>query len=372
MSQKLPPCKTEVEVSVFGRGFGEAIVLHLGDDRWMLVDSLKEADEQPVSLRYLNELGVDPAIAVELIVATHWHDDHVEGISEVYEACPHARMAFPQAMTSSEMHSFRSAARRYSSSSISSGVDELQAVAQTQQLQSRWPFRVAKLNSRLLSHPVGLLSHGCAIDVEALSPSDRDSVEFINTIVSETERKRPGRWAMPFDENDVSVALWVSVGDFRVLLGADLTTYADQNRGWGAIFSSPVRLTGRADIFKIPHHGSKNAHCDAVWSDLVVASRSPWAALTTWNRGRKLPSPSDVNRLMSCPAKVHITSGLGRRLRQRPKMVENKIRERGVRLTAAGPRAGHIRYRLDLAARDPLWRVDLFDEAMPLEKLKVG
>jgi beta-lactamase superfamily II metal-dependent hydrolase len=368
MTQQVPPTATEFEVSVFGRGFGEATALHIGDGRWLLVDSLVEADETPIALRYLKQLGVDVATAVDLIVATHWHDDHVQGISELYEACPAALLVVPQAMNSDEMNAFRREAQRYAIGTVSSGVDELEAIVSRQAAESRHEFRLAKINNRLLSVPAASLTHGLPVDIEALSPSDRDVAAFVRELAAQAAETTKGRWAMPFDENDVSVALWVSIGPHRVLLGADLTAYADQTRGWGAVLTSSAPLSGRAGIFKVPHHGSANAHHDGVWSTLLTQTPPPLAALTTWNRGRKLPRASDIERLRQKTSRAHITSGLGRRNRDRPKMVANKARERGVKLLSAADRAGHIRHRLDLATATPEWSVQLFDDAMTLDR----
>ena len=37
-----PPASDEVELSLFGPGYGEAIAVHVGDGKWILIDSCKE------------------------------------------------------------------------------------------------------------------------------------------------------------------------------------------------------------------------------------------------------------------------------------------------------------------------------------------
>jgi hypothetical protein len=55
-----PPEIDELEVSLFGPGFGESIVLHLGDGKWIIVDScLRPGYELPAPLTYLIQLGID-------------------------------------------------------------------------------------------------------------------------------------------------------------------------------------------------------------------------------------------------------------------------------------------------------------------------
>lgn len=361
----MPPAVGEIEISLFGRGFGEAIAIHFGDGRWMLVDSLVEESGQPVALRYLAEIGVDPA-RVELIVASHWHDDHVAGLARIYAACPAALMVLPAALRSSEMDAFRGEARRHSAGRVSSGVGELDDIAGLQAAEGRRAFRLGKINTRLLRLEPG--THGHAIEVEAVSPSDADVAAFLREVANRRPETASERWVMPFEANDISIALWLSVGSHRVLLGADLERHADRQRGWGAVLGSPVRPEGRAGVYKVAHHGAANAHDDAIWSMLLT--ETPIAALTTWNRGRKLPRPEDVVRILGQTSHAYITCGLGRRPRPRPRMVESKVRERRAVIRAAPARAGQIRLRLNYTKVDARWTVELLDGAMRLSNFE--
>jgi len=49
----------------------------------MVVDSCLDEHDSPVSLAYLKKLGIDAAKQVLIVVASHWHDDHVHGLSAV-------------------------------------------------------------------------------------------------------------------------------------------------------------------------------------------------------------------------------------------------------------------------------------------------
>jgi hypothetical protein len=81
-----------VEVSVFGPGFGECIVVHLTGGEWIVVDSCLNAEtKEPAALDYFQRIGIDPATAVRFVISSHWHDDHVRGIGKVFERCESAR-----------------------------------------------------------------------------------------------------------------------------------------------------------------------------------------------------------------------------------------------------------------------------------------
>lgn len=78
---KKAPAPDQIEISVFGPGFGECVLVHLGEGHWIIVDScMNRTVRKPAALAYFDEIGIDPAAAVEAVVATHWHDDHVSGI----------------------------------------------------------------------------------------------------------------------------------------------------------------------------------------------------------------------------------------------------------------------------------------------------
>ena len=89
-----PPEPNEIEVSVFGPGYGEAILIHCGENQWIEIDSCIDVDtKQPATLQYFSQLGIEPASALKLIVASHWHDDHIRGLGEVFKSAPSALFA---------------------------------------------------------------------------------------------------------------------------------------------------------------------------------------------------------------------------------------------------------------------------------------
>ena len=76
LGRNRPPNPEEIEVTLLGPGYGESAVLHIGNGVWVIVDSCINHEGIPQALEYLESIGVAPAQAVDLIVATHWHDDH--------------------------------------------------------------------------------------------------------------------------------------------------------------------------------------------------------------------------------------------------------------------------------------------------------
>ena len=59
------PRSDEVEITLFGPGYGESVVVHAGGGEWLVVDSCLRADGEPAALGYRCELNIDPAAAVK-------------------------------------------------------------------------------------------------------------------------------------------------------------------------------------------------------------------------------------------------------------------------------------------------------------------
>jgi hypothetical protein len=93
------------------------------------------------------------------------------------------------------------------------------------------------------------------------------------------------------------------------------------------IINSPLRPAGKASLFKIPHHGSENAHTSGVWSEMLL--QNPYAVLTPYENGdTKLPTKKDVERVCSYTTNAYSTAIIGRkRTVKRDRTVEKTIRE---------------------------------------------
>lgn len=76
-----------------GPSEGESIVVHLGDNRWMIIDSGKVGNDV-MAVKYFVDNGI-PFENVDIIVCTHWHADHVYGIGDILTKCENAKFWVP-------------------------------------------------------------------------------------------------------------------------------------------------------------------------------------------------------------------------------------------------------------------------------------
>lgn len=370
--QNISPAHDELEISIFGPGYGEAILLHLGTGKWILVDScIDPASKQPAPLKYLSDLNVDVADNVELIVTTHWHSDHIRGISSVVKECRSAKFVMSDALCMKEFVSLievYSKPRAIKNSPIAELSKALEILKARKDPNARVGSAKLAIADRLLyQSKIDLAVGPIEVKVFALSPSD-DAVQQARLVFTRwlPEEMDYLKWIPPLTPNHASVVLWIEVGNHKILLGADLEETGDPNIGWSAIVNNSILVLDKASIFKIPHHGSENAHHDHVWSKLL--SDEPFAALTPYNRGKKpLPSRKDIERINTFTPNAFATAPTRRRRPQWQNRVVKDVVEqmtRSIQDVYSG--WGHVRYRKKMSELDTNWQVELFGDAYPL------
>jgi beta-lactamase superfamily II metal-dependent hydrolase len=330
-----PPEANQLEVSVFSRGYGESIVVHVGGGRWVIIDSLLTSDRLPVAAVYLDALGIDLAQSVDAILLTHWHDDHVAGATQLVSRAPSAVVALSSCLQKDEFKALLRSRGAPEAGSYGGGMSELLGVLRA--MSSRpGPRKWCTADKLIAADRVN-----DSYRFEALSPSEADFEAFVIGLaewdLSDARIQAPHR-------NDASVASVVQVQDHILLFGADLET-GTSGTGWHAVHSTVWQARGRASFFKIPHHGSSNADFPAVWADMVT--ENVMAALTPWNRGRKLPTQADVDRIVGHTVNAHAAARpLSSRSLSRLNAVEKSLRQAKMRLVTPADDLGHLRIRM--------------------------
>lgn len=345
------PDPNELEVTLIGPGYGESVVVHLGEGAWMIVDSCVDSTGEPRPLRYLEQIGVDPAESVGLVVATHWHDDHIRGMEEVVARCGRARFCCSAVLRTKE---FLAAARTLEGrrqSQLGSGVREMHGVFS----------RLDRSRQPLWALADRRVHRWSTAEVWALSPDDSTFERFLHVLASLTpESGQAKRRLSEPSPNEVSVVLWLAGGDVVVLLGADL-----ERAGWARILAGKARPEGMASAYKVPHHGSEGADAPAVWEKLLAPS--PMAVLAPWTRGgRVLPTEKDSHRILDHTRHAYITApprsgGKWKGIRE----VERTLRESGAVVRADRESDGVVRLRRPLNG-GACWSVALFGSAIRL------
>lgn len=350
------PAADEIEVSLFGSGFGEAVAVHLPGGKWVLIDSCvapRDPNKLPVSGAYLDLLGIDPA-NVGTIVASHWHADHTRGLSKLASRFINAEIHYPNFMRQTEGLEFLAT---FSGKGLSpaSGTGELY------QLFKDFPTRMI---------PVGMKSellesyqfNGTQISGIVLSPMPAAFAGALAWV-----QKQLGsvggqvRHATMPSPNFSSIAVSLSMGNESILLGSDLEEH--KAYGWTALAEMSRWKNGpKASLYKVAHHGSDTGHSDAKWMNLLA--QNPVSVLTPFAHGRvSLPTQQDVLRIKSQSISLHTASGASLSSTLSPTQTK-LLRQIATRVTSVHRKLGQVRYRKKLG--NAIWDIEVFDAALKL------
>jgi len=358
------PAKTELEVSLFGPGVGECVVVHLGCNDWMVIDScLDPRSGNPAALDYLNLLEVEVREHVKAVVVTHWHRDHFKGVSALLRAASSAQFSCSNALQSKEFLQFvfRSEENR---SRFGTEIEEFAEVFRI--LRDRSPAlhpSTVGPEWAIADRPVFTRAQTAdcpSVQVDALSPSSATVSAAITNLRAFITDDAPNRRPLATKPNRLAVALWVQLGGAGALLGADLEDSGQPNMGWNAIVSSNSgRYTG-GELFKVAHHGSPTSHNPNVWQAMLKSN--PYCILSP-NLASLLPADPDVRRLKEQTSNLFATmAARGNRPRRRDSTVERILAGYNLR-SAAG--TGQVRIRLG-ASGSSSPQIELFNGALRL------
>jgi hypothetical protein len=298
-----------------------------------------------------------------MVVATHWHDDHIRGISDALKSFPNATFVCSSALHTE--HFLKLVAVESESLQGNSGVAEFGKILQLilERKRRNFPARLVSpdwaIQNRRLLNMSASEKRSFGASLTALSPSDGTAKMAFERLAQLIPRPGDVQKGIPnLTPNSTSIALWVEVGTRRALLGADLEHTGNPGEGWLAVLDK-FQQTGEAALIKVPHHGSPNADCPELWKDILIAE--PLAVLAPFSSGRGLPQPSDLDRLKKRTPNVYCTAPLVVKLPKRDKLVEKMLRGRERRAT--NERLGHVRVRWSAGEADAQPEIELFDGA---------
>ncbi len=370
-----PPALDEMELSLFGPGYGESVVIHVGNNSWILIDScLNPKSNHPASLDYLQQLGVDVKNSVKLIVASHWHDDHVRGISSIYRECVSASLVLSEALDKGSFRKLRLSSE-FPDTSTSRGIDEFIEIfrilneRETQNpkfehLQSAGPNKLVYRSDILLGNR--------KVDVSAhtLSPS-HNAMRYANETLSQFLPKecQPKKRIQSEGPNYFAVVLWIEVNDHKILLGSDLENTGESNTGWSAIIDRSLIIPDkRARVFKVPHHGSSSGHDARLWDRHL--QKNSLALLSPFILGRnRLPSEKDLQRIASLTSNAYITAPVNSRHHRYPDGVtRDMVAQFSKNIRNVNQGWGQIRLRCKILDSDSGWDVRLYGSAQSISK----
>jgi hypothetical protein len=349
------PTSDEIEIIVFGPGYGEAIAVHVGAGHWILIDScIDPYTKFPASHTYLQRIGIQPN-QVKTIVASHWHDDHIRGISDLAGYYPDAEFMISSALNNREAAAFLSAHNGIAAPGLSRGANELYKVM----TQRDKIFHVMQRSSIMEVN-----ANGKNVKVAALSPVPAAFSQSIAHFAQYLPRQTGGspvNHAPELKPNLEAIAIHIDFDGDAALFGSDLEEH--ESFGWTAlIIDQWCNSKPSSSAYKIAHHGSHSGEHQQIWTTLLT--ENPIVCMTPFSQGRvKLPTDHDKNRIRGKTPNAYISSGATKR----PNMDSTDLKRLGDicnKLTRVNSGFGAIRLRK--TKNNKFWTTELFGNACSL------
>jgi beta-lactamase superfamily II metal-dependent hydrolase len=355
----LPSIDT-AEITLIGTagGYGESIVVHLGDQNWAIVDSCRDPlNGSCLPLEYLQSIGVKVEEQVKLLVCTHWHNDHIKGLAELFTECEQAQFCFAPCTDVDKFLLFVNIEQLKTKDNQSTTEFAKCLDIATQR---NTPIIRAIQDRTLLKLNIG--DNTCSIF--SLSPSDATLKAYdieVSTLIENVNSM--GRIVIE-GPNSKSVALLLTIGKHNAILGADLEVCGNKFEGWTNILdnSQVINRDHKASFFKIPHHGSSNGYDLRVWDELLT--KNAVGNLTPYNRS-KLPKIEMLSVYSGHTSNLYSTSDSSSapKTKKRDRSIEKAIREIRPSLAEDRYTKGIVRSRISLNDASAEWVIDTFGPA---------
>ena len=354
------PKEDELEVSIFGSGYGESIVLHIPHVGWGIIDScVQKFENKPIvpPLEYLLKILYPQYPKLAFIILTHPHEDHCKGIDSIIKRYPGGieRVCRYDGFGLKEFRAYNA----NKDTKLRQAVPGLAYVFRAMNEAKDKGSQLKDLSEMTLVFDKRIkIENDCFIDIRmmALSPSAESKEQYRDELLKVFSFEE-GTFLLGkdcTDHNLISVALVLTLGDLQVVFGSDVEVGTNNETGWAGIVSNINESPLWAHIVKVPHHGSENAHNDLAWEKFCSRGK-PIALIAPFLNGSvALPKENDVERIKALSQKVGVAgyTNLETRLkkyytRDVVRSIESTVRTMKIIERPTKPGLIRVRYNLD-------------------------
>jgi beta-lactamase superfamily II metal-dependent hydrolase len=358
-----PPKDSEVEVTLIGTGggYGESLVIKVNVNSWIIIDScVNPANKEPLSIEYLKSINVNLE-NVKLIVCTHWHNDHIKGLAKTLEECVNAKFCF------SHVHDLEKFLylcgldyAKMQKGTVGSLTEFIKCI---DIIEDRKKFNIPAQCDLCV-----FAEYGDIVDFAlfALSPSPKTIQDFNSELSQLMSDFGSSNITMVNNSpNAKSVALLLKFGKQRVILGADLEQGNCDDNGWRHIIKQCVVIDKeKADLYKLPHHGSENGYLKEIFDVLVnndgILKVSPY-------NSSGLPRSEMISTYRQHTQNIFSTSAPKEHLRSKRRDLSlEKFIDREAKVLEIKFTHGIVRSRIDYTEETSTWTTELFEAAVKL------
>lgn len=415
----LPPEADEVEVTLIGgtAGYGESVVIHIGNGYWIVVDScINSANGKCAPLSYLRDFYGEDEVGKHLkfVICSHWHEDHIKGLSELMNSCTDQTVFVISCADDREKYIYEMMKRcdylgssrniieliesinKANSKNIkikkaeqdklifnSEGV-QCYALSPSENEIKKFNQEIANAHAiyhKTLSQVVKLKKIDSATieDAEKIEESFFDKFsELIKDKLDEepvTAEEVDGLLNFKDNQKDVAndrcVAMLLSFNGHHLILGADLEyneKYSPEG-GWQSVTTCACMNNVVANLFKIPHHGSHTGYYDYFLKTFIKPDAV--SKLTSWLKGANtLPKTDMLKKYYDHSMNLYITttSLLKKKNKEKDKTIRDIMNSVAEDIYEYKPSLGLVRSRMKKTSIEDVWQTDFFGSAKKIEK----
>lgn len=275
-------------VVVGGPSQGESVLIHYGDGMWIMVDSCTYGGEN-LPLLVLEKLHAEKT-SVTRVICTHWHDDHVAGLSEILKECPNSYFLVPSVTNAIILPQYfvyksEKAVKENEKEAWQMFQKCLDVLSKRDnvldpELKEK---QFVKIGESILDYD----THHTHVDIKALSPSQQMCSKFGQMLADGDAN------TCDFDDSEIepnmcSITIGIKFGENRrsLFLGADLECNRPPDSAYNSCVeecaerhglgmcnlkgSRHLEPFGQFSYTKINHHSSKTGYCCHYWDALVA------------------------------------------------------------------------------------------------------
>ncbi|MBB4341384.1 ComEC/Rec2 family competence protein [Rhizobium leguminosarum] len=278
-------------VRIIGSAPGESLVLVFSCGSIITIDCCKTADENH-TINAIDELSLDFGNVIFNVI-THFHDDHIKGVSELVAKCPNSKIVIPDAWTADVFKRFVASVSDDTTLNRFSVTREIEKIFDILKGAKHRLFAASELTQL---YPPPAHPHSTGETLTVLTPTAVRKASFLSRLANDIDADVADAYAFcENNKNSTSICCVLRQGNSYMLLGGDIENTAP-DCDLSSIHKSHLSNVARYDLVKLPHHGSNTSFCTELRN--LIDDTHTVVAITPYPRGHKrLPSSETLTYL---------------------------------------------------------------------------